>query len=152
MVCPVRKVTERDTARCVKGIRAWAAHASAAVTPGHHLEGNAGVGQRLGFLAAAAENVGIAAFQPHHALPGARQPDQQSVDLGLGLTMVGGPLADIDSFDVWACHGEHLGANQAVVHDYLGLTEQPVGAERQKVCGTGAGADQINFATVGHAL
>src|SRR5262245_14428064 len=50
---------------------------------GDHLIGNAG-GFELGrLLAAAPEDEGIAALEPYHRAPGAAEPDQYVVDLGL---------------------------------------------------------------------
>ena len=46
---------------------------------GHDLDGDAGCGQRLDLLAAAAEHERIAALQPHHALAGAGQRDSRSL-------------------------------------------------------------------------
>ena len=42
---------------------------------GHHPEGNSGGHQRQRFLAAAAENEGIPALQPHHPFSSAREGD-----------------------------------------------------------------------------
>ena len=42
----------------------------ALVMPGHHLERDAGGGERLGLLAAAAEHERVAALEPHDAARG----------------------------------------------------------------------------------
>ena len=51
---------------------------------GHHLEGDARLHQLLGLLAAAAEDVRVAALQAGHALAGAGLVDDELVDLVLG--------------------------------------------------------------------
>ena len=73
---------------------------------GHDLEGNAGGGQRLDFLAAAAEDERVAALQPHHALALARQPHQQLVDLVLAERMVAALLAGVDALGLAAAQLE----------------------------------------------
>ena len=47
---------------------------------GHHLDGNAGVEQRLGFLAAAAEHERVSALEPDDAAAGASELDEQCRD------------------------------------------------------------------------
>jgi hypothetical protein len=42
------------------------------------------------------------------------------------------------------CEGQHLGVDERVVKDDLGLLEQPVGAHGQQVGRAGAGADQMD--------
>jgi hypothetical protein len=49
----------------------------------HHLERHAGRGEHLGLLAAAAEHERIPALQPHDALAGARELDEQGARLVL---------------------------------------------------------------------
>ena len=51
------------------GIRAEAGTAAIDETPGHDLEGDAGLGERERFLAAAAEDERVAALEPHDVEP-----------------------------------------------------------------------------------
>ena len=74
--------------------------------PGHDLEVDSGRGQRLGLLAAAAEDERIAALEPHHAPPRPRPVDQQRLDVVLLDGVVAGALADVDELGVGAGAGE----------------------------------------------
>ena len=62
---PVTNATAEASSRWVTGMPAYAGAATPAVTPGHHLERDAGIRQRLRLLAAAAEHERVAALQPH---------------------------------------------------------------------------------------
>lgn len=87
------------------------------------LEWHAGGGQRLDFLAAAAEDQRVAAFQPHHAPAIACQADQERVDILLLHAVVRARLADKDAFGIAPAHIQHFFAHQAVVHDDIGFAE-----------------------------
>ena len=80
--------------RCVTGMPASAGAAIAELTPGHHLERNAGGRQRERLLAAAAEDERIAALEPHHPPPALRGANQQPDDELLADRRAAGALAD----------------------------------------------------------
>ena len=69
---------------------------------GHDLERNAGVGQRFGLFAAAAEDERIAALEAHDGEAAARALDQHGADLVLGEGVGGFLLADVEAFGVRA--------------------------------------------------
>ena len=68
--------------------------------PGNHLEWNSLRREHFGLLAAAAEDVRIAALEAHHPLAGTGQADQESVDLLLGNRVVAGRLTDRMEIDL----------------------------------------------------
>ena len=123
-----------------------AAQAERGGDAGHHLAGDAGCGQGLRLLAAAAEDERVAALQAHHALAFAGEPHQQFVDLLLLHAVVGAGLADEDALGVAPGELQHLLGAEPVVDDDIGLAEQPQRAERQQVAGARAGADQVDDA------
>ena len=65
---PVTSATALAWLRWVSGISRYAPAASAAVTPGTISYGDPGAAQRLGLLAAAAEDERVAALEPHDRL------------------------------------------------------------------------------------
>ena len=68
---------------------------------GHDLEGDPGVDERLGLLAAAAEHERVAALEPHHPPARLRVLDQLRVDLLLARRRAGPRgLADVDHLGV----------------------------------------------------
>ena len=69
--------------RMVAGMPALASAPKAEVTPGRMRNGMPARGQRQRLLAAAAENVGVAALQPQHPRTVAGQLDQQRGDVVL---------------------------------------------------------------------
>ena len=64
---------------------------------GNDLEGDAGIGQRFGFFAAAAEDERIAALEAHHVPAAARALDEHGADFFLGEGVGGFLLADVDA-------------------------------------------------------
>ena len=96
-------------------------------------------------LAGTAEHQRIAGFQPHDALAGAAQRDQQRVDLGLALGMAALALADRQALGVAAAHGDDRLRHQRIVDDDVGLHQQALGAQREQVFGARTGADQRDW-------
>ncbi len=70
--------------------------------PGTTSNGNAVGRQHLQFLAAAAEDEGVAALEPHHLPARARQLHEQGVDVVLRHAVVVALLADIDALGIVA--------------------------------------------------
>ena len=79
--------------------------ADGAGDPGDHLEGDAGGGQRLRLLAAAAEHERVTALQPHDAAGGPAPVDQHLVDLLLGEVDLARRLARGDQLGVRRARG-----------------------------------------------
>ena len=121
-------------------------HAGGGGDAGHHLERHAVLDQGFDFLAAAAEDEGIAALQAQGALAFLGEAHQQQVDLLLRHGMVVALLADVDALGIAPAHVEDGLRYQAVVDDDVGLLHQTQGAEGQQVRISGTGADEVDLA------
>ena len=143
------KVTAWAWSRCVRGIPALAAQASAAVMPGVTAWGDAGFAQGFDFLAAAAEDEGVPPFEADDAVAVSGEADEQGVDFGLGHGVVARGFADVDLGGVSAGQGEDFVGAQAVMDDDVSLAEEAEGAQADEVRGTRAGADQVDEALAG---
>ena len=97
--CPETTVNPAASPRWVSGMPASAGAASAEEMPGMTSCGMPGRGQRLGLLAAAAEDEGIAGLEPHHPPPGPGRLDQDPVD---GLLLHAGRPARLPTKKQWA--------------------------------------------------
>ena len=84
-------------------------------------------------LAAAPEQERVAAFQPHHALPGAREVDEQLVDFSLRSRVAVAALADVDQLRVAARELEDALADEMVVDDGVRVLQQPQRSQRQQL-------------------
>ena len=114
--------------------------------PGHDLEVDPRSGERLGLLAAAAEDERVTALEPHHAAPQACVLDHQRFDPLLRGPAVPGLLADVDQLGVRTRAIEDRGRNQAVVeHDVGGRDELPR-LHRDQAGIAGAGAHEVHDA------
>ena len=120
---------------------------------GDDLEGDLGLGERLGLLAAAAEDERVAALEADDdfALPSAI--DQQIGDLILGHARCAGLLAHVEQLGFGS--GERQGAawDQAVVNDHVGGDDQLERPRRHQPRVPGARADQVDDpGPVGHPV
>ena len=97
--------------------------------------------ERLGFLAAAPENVRIAALEPHDAFAFARPGHEQRGDF---LLRHGHVFAAGDKFGGWRRQPEQVGIYERVVEHHVGAPEQLRTAQRKQTCITGTGPDKIN--------
>ena len=108
---------------------------------GNDAEGDARRRQRHRLLAAAAEHEGIAALEPQHALPGARQRDQPLADIGLDRRRLAAALAG--KFEPRLRSGQRQDAliDQRVVNDDVGLRQagQRIEREQARIARPGAG-------------
>ena len=93
---PVTTVKAVARPRWVRGMPAIAGTEMALVMPGHDLDVDAGVPAERELLAAAAEDVRVAALEPHDALALAGEVHEQRVDRVLRHGVVAGELADVD--------------------------------------------------------
>ena len=82
---------------------------------GDDLKRDAGIGQRLGLFAAAAEDERVAAFEADHGEAAAGSLDQEIADLGLGEFVGRFLLADVEAFGVGRGESEECGVGQVVV-------------------------------------
>ena len=94
-----------------------------AVMPGTTSKGMPASCRRGSFLAAPAEDEGVAAFQPHDPLAPACVLDDELVDLVLRQRVLGRPLAHVDQLSVRGCMGEQAGVDQPIVEDHLRLRQ-----------------------------
>jgi hypothetical protein len=115
----------------------------------HHAPGDAGGGEGGRLLAAAAEQEGIAALQPHHALPGARRGDQPRGDLRMRHRRRALALADRHERGARPHQAQHAATGQRVVQDDVGAAQRLGGAQRQQARVAGAGADEPDLAGAG---
>ncbi len=108
----------------------------------HHLERDALRHQRLGLLAAAAEDVRVAALEPDHPLACAGEEHQQRGDLLLGDRMAAGRLADRVQLDRGRQIARQRPGREPVVHHRVGLGEAAPAAHREQAGAAGTGAHQ----------
>ncbi|MEJ7718148.1 MAG: hypothetical protein WKF31_09370 [Thermoleophilaceae bacterium] len=113
---------------------------------GHHLEGHARRGQRLGLLAAPTEHERIAALEAHHRSPGAPHLHEQRVDLLLRHRGPARGLAHVAHLGVGAHLLERTVGDQAVVEDRVGTGEKLERAPRHEAGIARPGAHEIDRA------
>src|SRR5260370_25236628 len=82
---------------------------------GHDLEREAGIGQRFGFFAAAAEDEGVAAFEADYGEAAARAVDEHTADFVLREFVGGFLFADVDAFGLRRGRVEGGGGGGGVV-------------------------------------
>lgn len=83
-------------------------------TPGTTLETNPGIGEFLGLLAAASEDVGVAALEAHDGLAGAGLGDEQGVEFLLGDGVLLGALAAVNDLGGPGREAQEVGVDQGV--------------------------------------
>ena len=96
------------------------------------LEGNPGLGHRLGFFSAPAEHKGIAALQPDHGLTGARLFDHQAVDVFLGTVLPAPPTSHIDTLRLRTRVVQQRRVGQVVIEHHIGLLQAFLPAQGQQ--------------------
>ena len=94
---PVTTANDEATPRWVSGMPAYAGSGDGRADAGDDLERDPGPRQRLGLLAAPAEDERIAALEPHDPPPAPRVQDQERVDLLLRQRVVARGLAGEDA-------------------------------------------------------
>ena len=113
---------------------------------GHHLEGHAFGHQGFDFLAAAAEDEGVAPLETQHPLALLRQAHQQGIDVLLLEGVLVAFLAGVDELGIATHQIQHFGRDQAIVDHHVGLLHQAQGAEGEQIRIAGARAHQIDLA------
>ncbi len=112
--------------------------------PGDDLESDAGGGERRRLLAPAPEHERVAALEPDDRLPGKRQADEHLVDLVLGPADLPALLPHEHALASRRGEVEHLLRDKVVVHDDVGLAEDPAGLDRQELRVAGPSADEVD--------
>ena len=79
--------------------------------------------QRFGFFPAPAKNKRIATLEANHIFSEPRFLDQQCVDFVLRKRFFAGSLSGKNDFGVWAGPPQHLGIDERVVNDDVGLLQ-----------------------------
>ena len=114
---------------------------------GHDLDLDSGLPTGECFLAAAAENVRIAALEPHDTATSLRVLDEQLVDLVLRHRVVAGCLANVDDLDVRVELVEQATRAESVGDDDVGLGEQLPSARGDQCRRAWTTSDESNMAT-----
>ena len=122
------------------GTPAAAGAATADVMPGTTSNGDAGVEQRLGLLAAPTEHERVAALQADDPAPSSG-PAGRAASRSAPGGRAAGPLADVDQLGGGGTRPAPL-ADQRVVHDDVGRGEQAGRLDRQQVGVARPGADE----------
>jgi hypothetical protein len=119
----------------------------------HDFERDAGIGQRFGLLAAAAENKWVAAFEPHHREAAPRPLNQHGADFLLGEGVDGFFLADVDTLGVRWRQVQQRGRRQVVEEHGVGPFQNPSAFASDEFRVTRPRADEVDLshrsATVG---
>ena len=97
---------------------------------------------RLHLLAAAAEEVGVTALEPHHRAAALGLLDDDAVDLLLGHRVVPGGLAHVDDLDGLGQVVEQAGGPETVGDHDVGLRQRAPTADGHEVRRAGTAADQ----------
>ena len=116
----------------------------------HDLEGHARGGEFGGFLAAAAEDHRIAAFEAHHGFSGFGFLDDERVDLVLRDRVILGAFAHVDFFAAGLGPLQERGVAQGVVNEHVGAFDEFLGAQRDKTEIAGTGAYEITDSGLAH--
>ena len=114
--------------------------------PWHHFKRDARAGELLGFLAPAAEDVGITAFESHDAFACARPGDEQLVEFVLRNRMVLGAFAAVNDLGGLRRQAQQVRIHQRVIDHHVGAREQFGAAQREQARVARPGAHQIDHA------
>ena len=112
---------------------------------GHDLKRDAGIGQRFGFFAAAAEDEGVAAFEADYGEAAARAVDEHAADFVLGEFVGGFLFADVDAFGVGRGEIEEGRVGEVIVENGVGLLEDAAAFEGDELRVAGAGSDEVDL-------
>ena len=112
---------------------------------GHDFKGYAGIGQGLGFFAAAAEEEGVAALEAHHGQAAARALDEQAADFLLRECVRRFLFADVEAFGVGWGEREEGGVGQMVVENGVGLLEDAASLDGDEIGVAGSRADKVDL-------
>src|SRR6478609_3046170 len=117
-------------------------HADSARHAGHHLDPNAVCLAGVALLAAAAEDVGVAALEAHDAEAALGLLDEEVVDARLRHRVVAGGLADVDDAYRGRQPVDDGAGRETVDDDDVGRGEQLVAACGQEAVDARAAADE----------
>ena len=116
--------------------------------PAHHLDGDARRREGRGFLATAAEDVWIAAFQPPDGRAALREPHHQPADERLQRRPATATLPDLDHTHARAAQLEDIAVHEVVDQHDVAAGERACRLERQELRISGPRPDQIHHAAV----
>ena len=119
---------------------------------GDDLERDPRLGQRLGLFAAATEDEGVAALEPHHAAATAGVVDQHRVDLRLRQEMRAGLLAREDTERRRGRFVQKARVDETVVDDDVRPPQPREAADGEKARIARARADERDRARAHHPL
>src|SRR5216684_1288078 len=138
-----REPTVRERNAGPSGRRDRAGH------PGHDIERNARLLERLCLLAAPPEDERIAALQPHDTPPALRRPDHDDVNVLLRERVATGTFADEESLRA-PRQGDHTFVDQRVVQHEIRApeTQQCLSCEKLRIAWSSA--DQRDMPQDGH--
>ncbi len=105
---------------------------------GNDLERNVFLHQQFQFLAAPAEEEGVAALEPHHVLAGLSLLQQDAVDFLLGHRVISSLLAHIDALGGGRNQAENLLAYQPVIDHHVCMFQGLTALQGQQPRITGA--------------
>ena len=117
--------------------------------PGDDLEGHPRLGQGQGLLAAAAEDVGIAALQAHHPAPGAGLGHEPLVQRLLAPGAAPAPVPGVDPLALRPGVLQEPAVDEVVVEHDVGLLEEAGALQGQQTRVSGTGADDVDAALDG---
>jgi len=117
---------------------------------GHDLDRDSSRPTSRDLLAAAAENHGVAALEPHHAPAGLGERDHQRIDLALPAGRPIAGLADQHLLRLAAGKIEDFRRDQVVDQDDVGRLQRAHRAQREELRIARAGADQRDGAGSGN--
>ncbi len=109
---------------------------------GNDIDRNTGSFKSGLLFAAAAEDIGIAAFEANDAASGSCFGDQNAIDLALLGRGLIGCFADRNAGRIAARHFENCRPDEAVIDDDVGFDQLALGFERQEFRIAGAGAHE----------
>ena len=107
-------------------------------------EWNLGLGQCLGFFAAAPEDVRVAALEANHGFAFTRFRNQQRIEFVLWHSVIFGAFAAVNDLGGPRSEPEQIRINERVVHDDIGATEQFRAAHGEESAVAWSGTDQID--------
>ena len=112
---------------------------------GYDLKRDAGIGQRFGFFAAAAEDEGVAAFEADYGESAARPVDEHAADFVLREFVRGFLFADVDAFGAGRGEIEEGRVGEVIVENGVGLLEDAAAFDSDELRVARPGSDEVDL-------
>ena len=109
-----------------------------------NLKRDAGFSQGLGFFAAATKNKRVAAFEAHDIFPFARETDERAFNVALRAAEAATLLADENALRIRPDQREDFRRDEVVVDHGIGLLNETMRFQREKLRVAGTRSDEIN--------